>query len=263
MPHPSQLWPSGFLSFHLGCPKKATHEENVAAVKAAVDANGRMTSEELEEILRINAVSILRILKENLDYANRSAGRVPHLLSDEQKSSRVNSAKFFLGKCKNGKSSNFKLIVTGDETLLCNCDPETKRQSIVRLRKGAPPPQKVRCMRFVDRTVFAFFFSHWNCECCSSCNEEDCRLCVICDRMSSGSFDSIRTGRPQKLWRFVLYHDNASAHASQRTLDFIEDSGIQVLTLPSYSLDFAPCDFWLFPTMKKGFEGKCLGREKN
>ena len=73
----------------------------MSAVNVAVDADGRMTLEELEAILGINAMSISRILKENLGYTKKSARWVPHLLSDEQKSSRVNFAKFFLGKFQN------------------------------------------------------------------------------------------------------------------------------------------------------------------
>ena len=45
----------------------------------------------------------------------------------------------------------------------------------------------------------------------------------------------------------------------RRTLDFIADSGIQVLTPPPYSPDLARYDFLLFPTVKKGPREKVFG----
>ncbi|CAL8071913.1 unnamed protein product [Calicophoron daubneyi] len=93
MAHPSQLWPNGFLNFHAaifsvsdgpleGRPKTANHEENVAAVKVAVDTDGLTTSEELEAIPGINAMSISRILKENLDEFQQAARAVTGSLLD-------------------------------------------------------------------------------------------------------------------------------------------------------------------------------------
>lgn len=49
-------------------PKMATHNDNVAAVKEAVDVAGRMTLEKLEATLVISVMSLSRILKEKLSY---------------------------------------------------------------------------------------------------------------------------------------------------------------------------------------------------
>ena len=36
----------------------------------------------------------------------------------------------------------------------------------------------------------------------------------------------------------------------------MEESGLQLLPHPPYSPDLAPCDFWLFPRIKKHLKGK-------
>ena len=53
-----------------------------------------------------------------------------------------------------------------------------------------------------------------------------------------------------------LHHDNASSNTSKMTRQFVEESGLQLLPHPPYSPDLAPCDFWLFPRIKKHLKGK-------
>ncbi|CAG0914227.1 unnamed protein product [Notodromas monacha] len=73
---------------------------NAAAVRAAVDENGRITFEDLEETLGIDAWLISRILK--LNYNNKkSAGRTPHLLGGEQNSAwAVVALGFATARCR-------------------------------------------------------------------------------------------------------------------------------------------------------------------
>ena len=54
----------------------------------------------------------------------------------------------------------------------------------------------------------------------------------------------------------LLHHDNASSHTALRTREFLEDSGLKTLPHPPYSPDLAPCDFWLFPTVKDQLRGR-------
>ena len=60
--------------------------------------------------------------------------------------------------------------------------------------------------------------------------------------------------RPQKLAAeaWVLHHDNAPAHTAHSTQVFLASHGIQQ---PPYSPDMAPCDFWLFPQLKRVLKG--------
>ena len=49
----------------------------------------------------------------------------------------------------------------------------------------------------------------------------------------------------------ILHHDNASPHKAKIVKDYIEEQELQVLPNPPYSPNLAPCDFWLFPTLKE------------
>jgi transposase len=50
-------------------------------------------------------------------------------------------------------------------------------------------------------------------------------------------------------WRITL-QDNARPQTAKLTMDALTEIGGSPLEHPPYSPDFAPCDFWAFPTMK-------------
>ena len=55
---------------------------------------------------------------------------------------------------------------------------------------------------------------------------------------------------PSKGWLGVhLLHDNASSHKCG--VSFLASEKGKVLNLPPYSPDLSPCDFFLFPRLKK------------
>ena len=64
--------------------------------------------------------------------------------------------------------------------------------------------------------------------------------------------------RPHLAKKKVLFHhDNAPAHSSSAiaTMKLIE-LRYELLPHPTYSPDLVPCDFFLFPNMKKWLGGK-------
>ncbi|UYV84325.1 hypothetical protein LAZ67_X001847 [Cordylochernes scorpioides] len=48
----------------------------------------------------------------------------------------------------------------------------------------------------------------------------------------------------------LLHHGNARPHTSAQTLDFLANSGVQLVTHPTYSPDLAPCDFFISKGVK-------------
>ncbi|GFS27517.1 transposase [Elysia marginata] len=50
--------------------------------------------------------------------------------------------------------------------------------------------------------------------------------------------------------RTLLLHGNAGFHKARATTQSLRELGIPVLPHLVYSLDLAPCDFWLFPILK-------------
>ena len=58
--------------------------------------------------------------------------------------------------------------------------------------------------------------------------------------------------RPSKGWSGVhLLHDNASSHKCEVVKSFLASKKVKVLNHPPYSPDLSPCDFFLFPRLKK------------
>ena len=49
-------------------------------------------------------------------------------------------------------------------------------------------------------------------------------------------------------WHFLQH--NSPVHNSIRVTDYLTKMGIKTVPQPPYSLDLAPCDFWLFPKLR-------------
>ena len=54
---------------------------------------------------------------------------------------------------------------------------------------------------------------------------------------------------------WILHHDNVAAHTSHLVQQFLAKHSTAQLQQPPYSPDLAPCDFFLFPRLKKVLEG--------
>ena len=62
--------------------------------------------------------------------------------------------------------------------------------------------------------------------------------------------------RPSKGWSGVhLLHVNASSHKCGVVKSFLASEKVKVSNHPPYSRDLSPCDFFLFPRLKKMLSG--------
>ena len=62
--------------------------------------------------------------------------------------------------------------------------------------------------------------------------------------------------RPSKEWSGVqLLHDNTSSHKCEVVKSFLASEKMKVLNYRPYSPDLSPCDFFLFPRLKKMLSG--------
>ena len=62
--------------------------------------------------------------------------------------------------------------------------------------------------------------------------------------------------RPSKGWSGVhILHDNASSHKCEVVKSFMVSEKVKVLYHAPYSPDLNPCDFFLFPRLKKMLSG--------
>ena len=71
------------------------------------------------------------------------------------------------------------------------------------------------------------------------------------------AMQSVHRKRPEK-WRdgeWILHHNNTPAHTSHLMQHFLAKHGTAQWQQPPYSPDLAPCDFFLFPRLKKVLKG--------
>ena len=62
--------------------------------------------------------------------------------------------------------------------------------------------------------------------------------------------------RPSKGWSGVhLLHDNAPSHKCEVVKTFLASEKVKVFNHPPYSPDLNPCDFFLFPRLRKMLSG--------
>jgi [histone H3]-lysine36 N-dimethyltransferase SETMAR len=62
--------------------------------------------------------------------------------------------------------------------------------------------------------------------------------------------------------RMILHHDNARPHVALETKTFLEAKKVKTLPHPPYSPDLAPCDFWLFKTIKAQLRGQIFATKQ-
>lgn len=66
----------------------------------------------------------------------------------------------------------------------------------------------------------------------------------------------IRKKRPEFCNTWILHQDNARPYTATIIADYLTAHNIEVMSHPPYTPDVAPCDYWLFPTLKRHLRGQ-------
>ena len=98
-------------------------EKNVATVKTLIEEDACYTVQEIEELSGIHSSSVLKILCERLGLLKICVRWVLHLLTDEQKQSRVRLVSQVIEKYDKCDPRRLEEIVTGDETWIYHFHP--------------------------------------------------------------------------------------------------------------------------------------------
>ncbi|UYV62851.1 hypothetical protein LAZ67_2002151 [Cordylochernes scorpioides] len=182
---------------------------------------------------------------------------VPKLLNCDQKQHRMNIAIEMLDSVRDDPNL-LQRVITGDEACVYGYDVETKAQSSQWKLPHEPRPKKARQVRSNVKVLLTVFF--------------DCRGVVHHEFFPQGRTvnkeyylqvmrnlrEAIRQKRPD-LWKnknWLLHHDNAPAHTSLLVRDFLAKNNTLMMPQSPYSPDLAPCDFFLFPKLKRPVKGR-------
>jgi histone-lysine N-methyltransferase SETMAR len=252
---------SGLRSFEdgprQGRPSTSHTDEFVARVQEMIRADRRLTIREVADDIGISIGTCHKIVNEDLHMRRVSAKLVPRHLTEDQKDDRLSICTNLLEIAKN--DANFmSSIITGDESWVYGYDPETKQMSSQWQTQSSPRPKKARQVKSNVKTMLIAFFDidglvhHEYVPIGQSVNAEFYK--TVLQRLR----DAVRRHRPGK-WRtgyWLIHHDNAPAHRSVTTNAFLTKHNIPLLPHPPYSPDLAPCDFFLFPQLKKTMKGR-------
>jgi len=149
-------------------------------------------------------------------------------------------------------------VITGDESWIYGYDPKIKQMSSQWKTASSPRPKKARQVKSNVKTILITFFEidgfvhHEYVPRGQTVNKEFYK--TVLQRLR----DAVHRHRPDK-WRsgnWILHHDNTPAHRAVTTNEFLAKHKIPPLPHPPYSPDLAPCDFFLFPQLKKTMKGR-------
>ena len=211
----------------------------------------RRTIDELKALTGVSWSSCQQILTEELHVKRVATKFVPRLLSEDQRTNRLDVCREMKDQLKSDPDFLSK-IITGDESWCYGYDPDTKQQSSQWISASSPRPKKARQVKSNVKTMLIFF---------------DIKGLVHFQFVPQGQtvkqlfyleelerlHDAVQRKRP-KLWRsgeLLLHQDNAPAHTALSLRQFLTKNGITTASHPPYSPDLSPCHFFLFPRMKR------------
>jgi len=242
-----------------GRPSTSTNDDHAERVRAVIRGNRRLTVRDVADEVGISIGSCHKIFTEKFQMRRVSAKFVPRLLTDDQKENRVEISQELLANA-NGNENFLKNIVTGDETWVYGYDVETKMQSSQWMGERFSSTKKSTDESVKDQGVVGcVFFLNWK----GTAHHEF----VPCGQMVNKQLyqevlarlrDAVRRERSE-LWEnqtWMLYHDNAPAHASLLIRSYLAKYQTSVVPHPPDSPDLAPGDFLLFPKIKTTLKGR-------
>jgi hypothetical protein len=159
---------------------------------------------------------------------------VHKLLSQEQQQLCLEVAQDML-ECSNGYPEFLKIVIIGDEMWVYGYDLETKVQSSQWKHSLSPRPKKAKQVQSKVKVLVTVFFDYRGIVHHSYAPEGQTVNKEYYLEVIRRLRDAVWCKRPD-LWAsrtWQMHHDNAAP----------------------YSPDMAPCDFWLFPKLKKPLKG--------
>ena len=223
-----------------GRSSSATSEDNVKRVDELIQQDRRLKLHEIADCLEISKTSAHRIVFDELGYRKVTSRWVPKQSKGNHKTQRLDVCRNLLrrSKCVNrahrhnvgaagdfpGNDSAFlDNIITGDETWLHHCTPETKRDSMTWKHPSSPVAKKFKVMPSAKKIMATIFWDSRGVLLFETLEPGQtinaARYCKTLDKLR----DAIRRKRPGQLRNgFILQHDNATPHTAKATQNWIE-----------------------------------------
>lgn len=247
-----------------GRKRSVINFKNIQKVKDIIARDARYTVQDVARMVGISIGSAYKILKKILRLRRLTARWIPHLLTNEQKRQRVKTARELLKRYPKYDKNVFSTFVTGDETWVHFFEPQRKVNNKIWATKNAKRPCVAKRLQSTKKVMYAIFFSP---------SGPVAQVAVTKGRSVTGFFyKNVALKKVKKhfvkrrpktgLKGLKLLHDNAPCHRASIVTNFLKKEKVEVLPHPPYSPDLAPCDFFLFPRLKKHLSGRRYGSRR-
>lgn len=241
-----------------GHPRDAVTPSNINIIEDLINNDPHITIDNIQRVVPISIGSIETILHEEISVSKICAKWVPHTLTNENKQKRVEVSKQLLEYFENG----FQNIITGDETWLHFFTVSSKEANKIWLNKEENRPQITRTAQNSKKRMFCIFFS-----------VDGVVASIVVEKgqtVNGHYYGNIVLPNVFKKFKemnnrstvhnVMLHHDNAAPHKAKFVTEYLQQERVIMLPHPPYSPDLAPCDFFLFPKIKKELGGKRFER---
>lgn len=243
-----------------GCPRFMRSQRHIQQVDRVIHRDNCRSVREISSITGISVGSIHRIIQKDLHLRKIAARFFPKLLSDEQRAKRLEVCQTNLERLRN-EPTLLRNVVTGDESWVYCFQPNTKHKAQAWVSAAQERPVQALRSRSVKKVMLCAFFDDLSCVHFEFHHRTInryrytsilARLCEKLRRKRPGLW------APGCGWRrcVLLHHDNAPAHKAYHTRAHLKETGISLLEQPPYSPDLAPCDYFLFPRIKRELRGR-------
>jgi histone-lysine N-methyltransferase SETMAR len=176
---------------------------------------------------------------------------VPHSLTPEQKQKRINCCCGFI-KFVEDDADILKRIVTDDESLCFQYNPETKRQNMEWRSTNSPGQKKIRLQKSGLKTMLIVFFD------IRGIIHKECipqGTTVVSHATSARAHVSSDTRRVRHRQLAAVVRQRPS-HCALNVKHLLAKKAITTIEHPPDLPDLAPADYFLFPRIKRALKGQ-------
>ena len=180
---------------------------------------------------------------------------VPKVLTEVQKEVRVSRSEELLEL--NKKDPGFlNSTLIGEESWMFEYDPESKRQSSEGHTPSSPEPKKARMSKSRVKTMLIVFFDVRGIVHFEFVPQRQTLSAAFYLEALKRLKHRVARVRPHIKDVCKLQHDNAPSHMALEVTNYLTQSQTPMVPQPTYSPDLAPCDFFLFPRLKRELKRK-------
>jgi hypothetical protein len=137
-------------------PQPQPHKEESA--RELILQNRRGTIDEIAEQLNISIGSAYSVVHDNLQFHKLYARWVPKELTDEHKRMRLDICSRHSARRREEDDNFLQRIVTGDETWIHHCQPQTNRKSIQWKHPSSPVAKKFMTQPSAGKLMLTIFW---------------------------------------------------------------------------------------------------------